>query len=321
MDPQHIPTAIAALVKKGILAPDAILNTLSQRIKDFGILRGEELPHLRKTFNYLCTNDNGTEVITQSTFISFLQTAGVLPPSVAQAGALIYNSLLYLSQAPFYDSLPLPTHLTFDGLLRALVWTDSERSRPVYEESIATRTRAPADTRRLIFQSLATTHDGKKLPFDAEFARMQAERMAFDFASVLDGDSWKVYAKTNYDEDGDEIFHDLLDVLYVVSQPPQVGWGGVPRDGFREFAKEFYGEQLERLHDLSIPQDEFQALVKVFLVTQFGKPIAQIEQDADLDRVADCVVRAFAQVPGMGITWEMFDQTISKTVCLARSPV
>lgn len=55
---------------------------------------------------------------------------------MAQAGAPIYNSLLYLLQAPFYDSLP--TYLTFDGLLRALVWTDSERPRPVYEESIDT---------------------------------------------------------------------------------------------------------------------------------------------------------------------------------------
>ena len=141
MDPQHNSTTIAALVKKGILAPDAILNTLSQRIKDFGILRGEELPHLRKNFNSLCTNDNGTEIITQSAFISLLQTAGVLPPSMAQAGALIYNSLLYLSQAPFYDSLSLPTHLTFDGLLRALVWTDSERSRPskVSEQLVTAR--------------------------------------------------------------------------------------------------------------------------------------------------------------------------------------
>lgn len=239
---------------------------------------------------------------------------------MAQVGALIYNSLLYLSQAPFYDSLSLPTHLTFDGLLRALVWTDSERSRPVYEEGVDTRTRAPADTQRLIFQSLATTCDGKKLPFDAEFARVQAERRAFDFTSVLNGDSWKIYAKTNYDEDGDEMFHDLLDVLYVVSQPPQVGRGGVPRDGFREFAKEFHGEQPERLHNLSIPQDKFQALVKMLLVTQFGKPVTQIEQDADLDRVADCVVRAFAQVPSMGITWEMFNQAINKTVYLARYP-
>lgn len=56
--------------------------------------------------------------------------------------------------------------------------------------------------------------------WDAEFARMQAERRAFYFASVLNGDSWKVYAKTNYDEDGDEMLHDLLDVLYVVLNPP-----------------------------------------------------------------------------------------------------
>lgn len=60
--------------------------------------------------------------------------------------------------------------------------------------------------------------------------------------------------------------------------------------------------------------------MKMFLVTQFGKPVAQIEQDADLDHVADCIIRAFAQVPGMGITWEMFDQAISKTVCLTCSP-
>jgi len=87
------------------------------------------------------------------------------------------------------------------------------------------------------------------------------------------------------------MFHDLLDVLYVVSQPLQVGRGGIPRDGFRKFAKEFRGEQPERLHNLSIPQDEFQTLVKMLLVTQFGKLVAQIEQDADLDRVADCVVK------------------------------
>lgn len=201
MDPLQISTAIAALVKKGILAPDAILNTFSQRIKDFGILRGEKLPHLCKSFISFCTDNNDTEIFTQSVFISFLQTAGVLPPSMAQAGALTYNSLLYLSQAPFYDSRH--TYLTFDGLLRALVWTDSERSRTVYEESIDTGIRAPADTCRLILQRFATTCDEKKLSFDTKFARMQAERRASDFASVLDGDSWKVYAKTNYDEDGD----------------------------------------------------------------------------------------------------------------------
>lgn len=58
----------------------------------------------------------------------------------------------------------------------------------------------------------------------------------------------------------------------------------------------------------------------MLLVMQFGRPVAaQFEQDADLDRVADCVVGAFVQVPGMGITWEMFDQDISKVVCLTHS--
>lgn len=147
------------------------------------------------------------------------------------------------------------------------------------------------------------------MPLDAEYARKQAEHRAFDFSGVLGEEGRGEFAKTNFDEDGDEMFHDLLDVLYNVAKPEQIGRGGPPRDGFRGFAKELQiqlngGEgELERFHYLSIPQDEFRDLVRLRLVTHFGRrPNGQIEQDGDLNRVADCIVRAFAQDPDLGIT-------------------
>lgn len=122
------------------------------------------------------------------------------------------------------------------------------------------------------------------------------------------------------------MYHDLLDVLYNVAKPGQIGRGGPPRNGFRGFAKELQIQliggkgKLKRLHHLSIPQDEFRDLVKLRLVTHFGgRPNDQIQQDRDLDRVADCIVRAFAQDPNLGITLEMFDQA-SKTMACPGKP-
>lgn len=323
MDPQQIPKSVNALVEQGRLTPDAILNTLTQRIKNFGALSSkEEQPYLRKTFDSLCTEEkeNGTKHLTQSAFIGFLQNAGFLPPSMTDAGAIVYRSLLYLSKAPFYESPA--QYLTYDGLLRALVWTDSERTRTVHDECQDTRSRTPADTRRLLFQSLATTYDGEELPFDADYARKQAERRAFDFSGVLSEELRREYAQTNHDEDGDEMFHDLLDALYVVSQPEQIGRGGPPRDGFRPLAKEMRGGDRKLLHHLTIPQDDIQTLVKLLLVTHFGLPgVRQFEQSADLDRVSESIVKAFAQGSTHGVTWEMFDQAIGKMVCLPPPPL
>lgn len=150
-----------------------------------------------------------------------------------------------------------------------------------------------------------------------DYARKQAERRAFDFSGVWSEKLRREYARTNYDEDGDEMFHDLLDVLYVVSQPEQIGWGGPPRDGFRPLAKDMRGDDRELLHHLTIPQDVFRVLMRLLLVTHFGRPdVWQFEQSADLDCVSESIVKAFAQGSKLGITWEVFDQALGKMVCL-----
>ena len=318
MDPQEYSFRIEALVEEGLMTPDAVLNTLTQRMTGGSLNLTEELPQLHKTFDALCTEDeSATKRLSESAFISFLQVSGLLPGSMTDAGAIIYRSLLYLSRAPFYEHRV--ECLTFDGLLRALIWKDSERSRSVYEESPDTRSRTPADTRRLIFQSFATTSDGRKLPFDDDHARKQAERRAFDFSGVSNAESRREFAKTNYDDDGDETFHDLLDALFV-AQPTLIGRGGVHRDGFRPLAKELRRrEDGERkfLHQLSIPQGEFRDLVKLLLVAHFGRPDVPSEQLSAFDCVSGCIVKAFIREPGLGITWEMFDKALKEVVCLS----
>ncbi|KAE8156599.1 hypothetical protein BDV40DRAFT_280669 [Aspergillus tamarii] len=219
------------------------------------------------------------------------------------AGVLVYRSLLYLSQYPFHQ--PIPDSLTYMGLIRALAWTMAWETRPIHEGSKWSRTRSPADTRRQLFQSFATARDGKSIPFDAEYAEAQAQRRAFDFACAShDHDTCK-YPKTNYDEHGDEMFHDILDALFNIQ--PQIIWLLPPaRDCFRATARRLAGD--ERLHDLSIPQDQFRAVVTLLVAASIREPTVPVEELVDLDHVVDCMVHPAIQRPDIGITWDMYDQ-------------
>lgn len=120
-----------------------------------------------------------------------------------------------------------------------------DQSRRVYEESEDTRTRTPADTRR--FQSLATVtrHDGKKTitQDEVEQARKRAEERAFEFPPFHAHS--REFAKSNSNEDGNEMFHDLLDVLYVVQPPHKIWIAPVLRARFCHLARELHrGEPL-----------------------------------------------------------------------------
>ncbi|KAE8377052.1 hypothetical protein BDV26DRAFT_264332 [Aspergillus bertholletiae] len=295
---------IDKMTAEGILDRDAVLHKLTQRICKCCVFKEEtELPHIRRTFDTLAVEENGIKTLTQSAFLSFLESTGFLPPSMRDAGVLVYRSLLYLSQYPFHQ--PLPDSLTYMALLRALAWTMPGRTKSVHEVSSSNRARSPADFRRQLFQSLATARDGSSIPFDAEYAKARALQRAFDWtcASHL-GDDLS-FAKTNYDRHGDEMFYDIIDVLYSIQ--PQIIWLAPPgRHCFRATARKLIGDA--RLHDLSIPQDQFRAVVKLLVTTFFRKPRVPTEQLLDLDHVVDCMVRPAIQRPDIGITWDMYDQ-------------
>lgn len=160
MDPQEYYGKVEEWFKQGHFSRDALLHTLSSRTKNFGILEDDEEQRLHETFDSLCADNNGSRYLSQPAFVSFLQRLGFLPSSMNEAGAVLYRSLINISQAPFDEHSA--RQLTLNDLLRSLVLTDYDRSRRVYEESEDSRTRTPADTRRIIFQSLATARNDKK---------------------------------------------------------------------------------------------------------------------------------------------------------------
>ncbi|KAI9927216.1 hypothetical protein ASPWEDRAFT_188343 [Aspergillus wentii DTO 134E9] len=304
-DPRHWYESVDELAAQGLLTPDAAFNKFNRNILRRGVINKEkELPHLQNTFDSLSTEENGTKRLTQSAFLFFLESRGFLPPSLKEAGAHVYRSLLYLSQYPFYESIP--EALSYEEFIRALAWTMPERPRVIYDEDSDGRTRTPADSRRKLFQSFATVQNGQFAPFDVEHAKKQAERRAFTFTDAH-ARLCANYPKTNYDDDGDEMFHDILDTLYAI-QPKEIGWAAPPRDSFRPTAKKLVGS--ERVHQFSIPQEEFRALVKLLVATYHGKPRVPVEQDTGLDHVVDCIVHPVVQNSDSGVTWDMFEEAI-----------
>ena len=253
---------------------------------------------LVQIFREIATRSRGEWCISEKGFASFLCQNGVISSSLQRPATIIYQSLLYLSCFPFVQKLP--KKMTIQELCRAHMtsivlehsWNLRLRGGPL------SRHQKRADRDRILFQSLATTRDGRKLPFDAEeWSRRAARRL-----SELNARA------SNFDEFGDEMYYDTLDCIFnsqepLTSQP-------VDRDHFRGLARELHGNDLH-LHHLSIPRDRFRCLVKLLLLCQFGDTgDMDIRRFPDLDRVVGSIVRPFFRIVGVGITWPMFDDAI-----------
>lgn len=287
---------------------NCILQRLSKRITDF--TKDEEIAQLYQKFQLFCAVDKGTpHCLNQTTFLSFLCSHGALPSSLTEAGPILFNVLQYLSQAPFSHQQLLPEALTAEEFLRALAWTHYEKACLINREGNHSRARTPADHRRLLFQSLATDCDGRNFPLDVKERQQQAERRAFELT-----DYRHEFARINCDEDGDEMYHDVLEVIF--STQPVVGEALAPveLDDFRSIAKKLHGNDVH-LHKLMIPPARLHTLVKLLLVAQFGHcDMLPDEQLPELNHVADSIVKSF-HIAGSGITWPMFDDAARKVVC------
>lgn len=318
MDPPKNAEAVETLISQGRLTVNSIFLTLTREVKDaLAVCRVKEIPELRANFDMLCVrNECGKKRLTQSGFVKNLQELEYVPEFLTEAAGIMYRSLLYLSQFPFHGSKV--ESLTMDGLIRALALTNPKRAEYIFEEGYEIRSRTAQDIRRLLFQSLATGRDGKNVEFDDRLAREQAQKRALPLPEAQKKECGREYYGVNYDDDGDEMFHDLLDVLYF-SQGRLVDNVGVPRDAFRPLAKQLCrnkdGER-ELLRHLSIPQDEFRVLVKLLVGTQFGRPETPAGFLSDWDDVTDCIVGAFVQNPDIGVTWEMYNRTMDEVVCI-----
>ena len=281
------------------------------------------------SFAFDCEPTASETRLTEAAFISLLQTKADFPRSQdgAAAGQILFSSLAYLSTLPFPSSTA--TVSPSDGLspaqlARALAWIIPDNYGYLVEEGNISRQRSKADHRRLIFQSLASRLDPTLKPhYDAESARRLALYNAFE----VEYESRREYCALNHDDDGDEIYHDLLDVLYGTQITYDPRYSPVHRDDFRSVAKQLAAEHdLDELYALGIPVDRFVALTKVLVALQFTQPADYRDDNGNLDlsqfnTAARSVCAAFYRphqnlnqdgkdaTPSV-ITWPMFDHAL-----------
>lgn len=255
-------------VAKGMLSKVFILGRLDQSIADSVAFSEEELSALKRVFQTVCSSDG---LLTEAAFISLLQTGSTLPqsPEGIKVGKILYKSLAYLGNLPFLDSperTVFQNGISLEQLTRSLVWALPGRYRYIIEEGNFSRMRSKADHRRLVFQSLGSaTH---ATPYNNEDARKLARQGAFD----VDRDDCMDFCSINRDDDGDEIYHDLLDVLYATQEEKDPGLAPAPRDAFRPVAKRIATDHdLPSLYHIGIPRMLLQlpyALLSVSTETQ-----------------------------------------------------
>ncbi|EFR01686.1 hypothetical protein MGYG_04689 [Nannizzia gypsea CBS 118893] len=298
----------------GHMTPERILTRLTENHDHCG-LRESEYARLKELFDSHGTQEGGISYIDRDVLVSLLKSSSSVPSLFDEAGDILYSSVLYLSKYPF--QLGMSSKMTLEELARALVWAlidapfNELRASTLYEEGNLCRGRTRADHRRAIFQSLATSRDGVTLPYNRQEWTDKARERAYQFDKSC---RFRLeYAAVNCDEDGDEMYHDILDILFSSQIETHPSFAPVARDSFRPLAKELHGDHTY-LHHLTIPQKSFHAFVKLLLAYQFGCN-DQIRDDktTDLNHVSDCIVKAFARNPDVGITWPMFDDACKVT--------
>jgi hypothetical protein len=84
---------------------------------------------------------------------------------------------------------------------------------------------------------------------------------------------------------------------------------GEPRDAFRPLALRLHGETPPRLYEFTMPTERLRDIVRLMLYHSFGiNKLDCLVGTGELDEVADCVTRTFAQYSDVGINWPMFDK-------------
>ncbi|KAK7189997.1 hypothetical protein DPSP01_006297 [Paraphaeosphaeria sporulosa] len=285
----------------------------------YDVLTDREHEALSNGFNSLATQASGELRLTRTGIVKRIQSQ--LPRGFPSIFAdLVYRILAYHSTAPFYKapSTPLPESLSLEDTQRALAWLLPDRHVLMATIGNHGRTRTRADQRRLLFQSLATCSVSKEDPAesaDEDARRRYAHRNAFDVKHDED------YARVNRDDDGDEMYHDLLDVLQrnVPDNHPY----GTTRDDLRPLAKELKADFA--FHELGIDRREMEKFSRALLALQFETAQTSLK-DTDLDYMGDaeaCVQATFSTSAGeVGedvhiafsdlIAWPAFDQGLKQ---------
>lgn len=224
-----------------------------------------------------------------------------------------FRSVHYLSIYPFrYEH---PSSLTVSEVTRGLLWLMPYDKGVTFESwDGGWYEFSPADHRRLILQSLATEQNGHKLPYDADEWRREARRRAYELPDEKIRSTLPQLGDPNYDDWGDELFHDLLSVV-MTAQPESLPPAGEPRDAFRPFPLRLHGDVPPRLYEFTVPDERLWDFVRLMVHHSFG--ISELDclgDTGEFEKIVDCISQAFAQHSDVGINWPMFDEGCKSAV-------
>ena len=268
----------------GLFAPEKVLDRLAAAIIRSGFSRSA-IDHnrgLQDVFLSFAVDIDGRRRLTKAAFVRFLQSTGELSTSRTgtEGGDILFDSLFYLSQVPFPSpqGTPTPAGLTYDEMMRGFGFLLSDATDfltpGMLGDTVESRARTLSDMKRLLFQSLATTREGRNLPYNVQ----EAKRVSWINAQ----DAWEhqQFVGPNYDEHGDEIFHDVLQVLLETLPHYSVGTLGATREQLLPVAHELHDKNILHLHHLTIPPARLKALVKTLLLGQFTPESRNQAEDA-----------------------------------------
>ncbi|KAK0640715.1 hypothetical protein B0T16DRAFT_460873 [Cercophora newfieldiana] len=265
------------LYDQGKLSAESLMQHLEDTVAIGSCIPDTAKPELKRVFQLAANNDG---LLTEDALLNLLRTKTAirLSPELVEANKIVFSALSYLGNLPLGSKTDSGLDgITFVQFSRALVWILPAICGHILMEDNFSRARTEADDRRLLFQSLASRYPEPL--YEAPIARKVALRNAFDYHHHIGSD----LCATNYDDDGDEIFHDLLHILYTSQdqdKTPHIA--PAPMDAFRPLAKKISTKHnLPVLRTLGIPADRFVALLRLLLAMQFEAPTAQ-EEPVDL---------------------------------------
>ncbi|KAK8111716.1 uncharacterized protein PG998_008173 [Apiospora kogelbergensis] len=346
METESANKEIEGWISSGLMVPAGIMARLEVIVNGYALSEDEE-SQLQKTLS-----DTDGQALTPDTLLHLLQTRVGLPansPQSKETANILFRGLWYLSTLPFPPppsergpSQP-PPHLIPAQVTRGLAWFLPGRSAAMVQEGNLSRSRTAADHRRILFQSLATLRTPESATAEtaeADAAALEARAARNATEGVGQGD----WAVINRDADGDEIFHDLLAVMYA-TQPKGLEWlAPVELDGFRWAAKGVVAQlpwynKLPLLSSLAIPRATVVAIVRLSLA---AAPLLDEEDEDTDDEETERPPKTVAPLPLSGvddaavervaapfcggekeaglIPWPMFDDALRENVSLHTPP-
>ncbi|KAK8012999.1 hypothetical protein PG991_010374 [Apiospora marii] len=270
MEPESANKEIEGWISRGLMVPARIMERLDAEAADGRALGEEEQAELQKTFSAI-----EGQALSPAALLNLLQTRvgfSTGSPLSEEAANVLFRCLWYLSTIPFppnpsKDQSPPPS-LTIAQTTRGLAWLLPGRCRVMIGQGNLSRSRTAADHRRLLRR-------GPRRPSCPQ--RHRGPRPHQDWPVV------------NRDGDGDELFHDLLEVLYATQPRGPVWLAPVDRDGFRWAAKGIVA-QLPSAASSSSPNNGSGITNRLPLLDSLAVPRGRLEAVVMLALAAGCLL-------------------------------